>query len=121
MAHLWGGKEMSPEDSEKEALFHSRLVQQGNSYMNACFSISSARAGLDDGKYDLIGGSSIVSPEGHVIAEAKTKGDELVIAEIDLAECRQGKDRTFAFERHRRIETYGLIDKQTGVVEPELL
>jgi predicted amidohydrolase len=61
--------------------------------MNACFSISSARCGLDDGKYDLIAGSAIVSPEGHVIAEAKTKGDELVVAELDLSECRQGKVR----------------------------
>lgn len=56
---------MTPQEAEKEALFHSRLVQQANSYMHACFSISAARCGLDDGKYDLIGGSSIVSPEGH--------------------------------------------------------
>lgn len=65
MSHLWGSKPMTPEEAEKEALFHSRLVQQANSYMNACFSISAARCGVDDGKYDLIGGSSIVSPEGH--------------------------------------------------------
>ncbi|KAF2773206.1 putative N-carbamoyl-D-amino acid hydrolase [Teratosphaeria nubilosa] len=121
MAHLWGSKPMSPEEAQKEALFHSRLVQQANSYMNACFSISSARCGLDDGKYDLIGGSSIVSPEGHVVAEAKTTEDELVVAEIDLAECRQGKEKTFDFDRHRRIEAYGLINTQTGVVEPPLL
>ena len=121
MSHLWGSKKMSPEESKTEALFHSRLVQQGNSYMNACFSISVARCGLDDGKYDLIAGSAVVNPEGHVVAEAQTAEDELVVAEIDLELCRQGKDRTFAFERHRRIETYGLIDKQTGVVEPELL
>ena len=112
---------MSPEESEKEALFHSRLVQQANSYMNACFSISAARCGLDDGKYDLIGGSAICDPEGHVIAKAQTTEDELVVAEIDLDECRQGKEKTFDFGRHRRIETYGLIDKQTGVIEPELL
>ena len=121
MAHLWGSKPMSPKEAEAEALFHSKLVQQANSYMNACFSISSARCGLDDGKYDLIGGSAICSPEGHVLAEAKTVEDELVVAEIDLSECRQGKEKTFDFGRHRRIETYGLIDKQTGVVEPELL
>lgn len=93
MAHLWGSKPMSPEEATEEALFHSRLVQQANSYMNACFSISAARCGLDDGKYDLIAGSSIVSPEGHVLAEAKTTGDELVIAEIDLEDCRQGKEK----------------------------
>jgi predicted amidohydrolase len=121
MAHLWGSKPMSPEKARSEALFHSALVQQSNSYMNACFSISVARCGVDDGKYDLIGGSAICSPEGHIIAEAKTDEDELVVAEIDLSECRQGKEKTFDFARHRRIETYGLIDKQTGVVEPELL
>ncbi|KAK0260783.1 hypothetical protein LTR91_018023 [Friedmanniomyces endolithicus] len=121
MAHLWGSKPMSPEAATEEALFHSKLVQQANSYMNACFSISAARCGLDDGKYDLIAGSAIVSPEGHVISEAKTTGDELVVAEIDLEDCRQGKEKTFDFARHRRIETYGLISEQTGVAEPELL
>lgn len=119
--HLRGSKPMTPEQAQKEALFHSRLVQQANSYMNACFSISSARCGLDDGKYDLIGGSSIVSPEGHVVAEAQTTSDELIVAEIDLSDCRPGKEKTFDFARHRRIETYGLISEQTGVVEPELL
>ncbi|CAK3746963.1 related to N-carbamoyl-D-amino acid hydrolase [Lecanosticta acicola] len=121
MSHLWGGTSLPPEQAEKKALFHSRLVQQANSYMNACFSISSARCGMDDGKYHLIGGSSIVSPEGHVVAEARTNGDELVVAEIDLSECRRGKERTFDYARHRRIETYSLITQQTGVVEPELL
>lgn len=29
--------------------------------------------------------------------------------------------QTFDFDRHRRIETYGLISKQIGVIEPELL
>lgn len=109
MAHLWGSKPMSLEEAKNEALFHSRLVQQANSlcrddshtrfkradsrvgYMNACFSISSARCGLDDGKYDLIGGSAIVSPEGHVMAEATTEDDELIVADIDLADCVQGK------------------------------
>lgn len=93
MAHLWGSKPMSPEEAEKEALFHSRLVQQANSYQNACWSISAARCGKDDGKYELIAGSMIVSPEGHVVAEAKGKGDELVVAEIDLGDCRQGKEK----------------------------
>lgn len=119
---LWGmRKPMTPEEAERSALFHHKLVMQGNSYMNSCFSISAAKAGLEDGKYDLIGGSCITSPEGHVLAEAKTKDDEVVFAEIDLEDCRQGKEKTFDFERHRRIDQYGPITTQTGVVEPELL
>ncbi|MCJ1417358.1 hypothetical protein MMC32_003701 [Xylographa parallela] len=119
---LWGTrKPMTKEQAQEEALFHHRLVMQSNSYMNGCFSISAARAGLDDGKYDLIGGSAIVSPEGHILVEAKSKDDEVIVAEIDLEECRQGKEKTFDFGRHRRTEAYSLITSQTGVVEPPLL
>ncbi|KAF2109728.1 carbon-nitrogen hydrolase [Lophiotrema nucula] len=112
---------MTPEQAEKEAYYHHKLVMEANSYMNACFSISAARAGFDDGKYDLIGGSAIVSPNGYTIAQAKGVDDELVVAEIDLEDCRQGKEKTFDFDRHRRTEHYGLITSQTGVIEPELL
>lgn len=112
---------MTPEEAETDAVFHHKLCMQGNSYMNSCFSISAAKAGLEDGKYDLIGGSCITSPEGHVLAEAKGKGDEIVFAEVDLEDCRQGKEKTFDFARHRRIDQYGPITVQTGVVEPELL
>ncbi|TVY87399.1 N-carbamoyl-D-amino acid hydrolase [Lachnellula willkommii] len=119
---LWGTRKvMTPEEAEKDAVFHHKLVMQGNSYMNSCFSVSAAKAGLEDGKYDLIGGSCITSPEGHVLAEAKGKGDEIVFAEVDLEDCRQGKEKTFDFDRHRRIDQYGPITEQTGVVEPELL
>ena len=91
---LWGTrKHVTKEQAGDEALFHHRLVMQANSYMNSCFSISAARCGLDDGKFDLIGGSSIVGPEGHILAEAKGREDEVVIAEIDLEECQQGKSK----------------------------
>ena len=112
---------MTPEQAEKEAYYHHKLVMEANSYMNACYSISAARAGFDDEKYDLIGGSAIVNPNGYTIAQAKGTGDELVVAEIDLEDCRQGKEKTFDFDRHRRTEAYSLITSQTGVVEPELL
>ena len=95
---LWGTrKPMTKEQAEEEALFHHRLVMQSNSYMNSCFSISAARCGLDDGKFDLIGGSAVVDPEGHVLAEARGKGDEVVVAEIDLEDCRQGKSKVRGF------------------------
>ncbi|KAI9845818.1 MAG: hypothetical protein M1837_004498 [Sclerophora amabilis] len=96
---LWGmRKEMSREEAEAEVLFHHKLVMQSNSYMNSCFSISAARVGPDDGTFDMIGGSMIVSPEGHIIAEAKGKDDELVMAEIDLEECYPGKAKVGFFE-----------------------
>ncbi|CAI6270389.1 unnamed protein product [Periconia digitata] len=112
--------EGTPEWQEAEALHHHRLSSQAGSYQNACFSIHSAKAGVED-HGSLIGGSSIVDPNGHIIAEAKTKGDELVYATIDLAKCRKGKGRVFAFDDHRRTEHYGKLLEQTGVVEPRLL
>lgn len=83
------------------------------------FCVTSARCGWDDGKFELITGSMIVSPEGHILAENKTDGDELIIADIDLDACRQGKSRTFCFEKHRRPEHYGRIVEWKGVREPE--
>ncbi|RSM12377.1 hypothetical protein CEP52_002561 [Fusarium oligoseptatum] len=81
--------EGTPEWQEEEALFHHRLSCQAGSYQNACFSIHAAKAGKED-HGSLIGGSSIVDPNGHIIAESKTKEDELVYATIDLAKCRKG-------------------------------
>ncbi|TIC90671.1 N-carbamoyl-D-amino acid hydrolase [Colletotrichum higginsianum] len=120
--HLWGSSaDMDPDEARSKALFHHKLVMQAHSYTNACFSISAARCGLDDGKYDLIGGSCITGPEGELIAEASTTEDEVVYAEINLDACRPGKERTFDFARHRRVEHYSCITEQTGVVEPPKL
>ncbi|EAT83959.2 hypothetical protein SNOG_08791 [Parastagonospora nodorum SN15] len=78
------------------------------------------KAGKED-HGSLIAGSSIVDPNGHIIAESKTEGDELVCATIDLAMCRKGKDRVFDFAKHRRPERYHRLLSQVGVEEPALL
>ncbi|OKL63234.1 hypothetical protein UA08_01330 [Talaromyces atroroseus] len=118
---LWGAStEISPEEAEADAVFHHKLSCQGNSYMNACFSVNIAKAGSEDG-HPLIAGTIIVHPNGRILAESKSKDDELVAAEIDLADCRRGKEKTFAFHKHRRPEQYGLIVERAGVVEPGLL
>ncbi|GKZ31060.1 hypothetical protein AbraIFM66950_011028 [Aspergillus brasiliensis] len=118
---FWGqSADMTPQEAEELSLFHHKLVMQCHSYTNACFSVSAARCGLDDGEFPLIAGSGIVDPEGRIIAESKTTGDEVIIADCDLGLCRAGKTRTFDFARHRRVEHYGRITGQTGVVEPPL-
>ncbi|KAL2825834.1 carbon-nitrogen hydrolase [Aspergillus cavernicola] len=119
---FWGQSAgMDPKEAEALSLFHHKVVMQCHSYTNATFSVSSARCGLDDGKFPLIGGSTIVDPEGRIIAESKTVEDEIVIADCDLDMCKAGKKRTFDFARHRRIEHYQSLAKQTGVIEPPLL
>jgi len=114
-------KTLTPEMAKQEALFHSKLSIQAGTYQNACWSINVAKCGVEDDKFPLIAGSCIVDPDGAVVVEAKTEGDELLVAECDLEMCRRGKEKVFAFERHRRTEHYQRIVKQTGVEEPELL
>ena len=114
-------KIQTKEMAKKEALFHNALMIQHGSYTNACWSINVAKCGLEDGKYPLIGGSCIVDPDGQIVVEAETEEDELIVYEIDLANCRRGKGKVFAFERHRRTEHYGILVEQTGVLEPDFL
>ncbi|KEF54565.1 uncharacterized protein A1O9_09007 [Exophiala aquamarina CBS 119918] len=114
-------KTSTPEKAKAEALFHNKLSITYNSYANACFSINVAKCGVEDEKYPLIGGSCIVDCDGEVVVEAQTEDDELIVAEIDLGRCRRGKEKVFAFDKHRRVEHYGIIVEQTGVKEPELL
>ena len=59
-----------------------------------------------------------MNPDGEVVAQAKTEDDELVVADCDLDATVFGKRTVFDFERHRRIEHYGLITNQTGVIPP---
>ncbi|WP_213285520.1 N-carbamoyl-D-amino-acid hydrolase [Bradyrhizobium sp. sGM-13] len=105
--------------SEDAALrtFHSQLVTQANAYMNATWAIAVAKAGNEDGS-GLIGGSCIVDPNGRIVAEAQTLADEIVVADLDLDLCRQGKDKMFNFAAHRRPQQYTAITERAGVIEP---
>lgn len=104
-------------ESPELRTFHSTLVVQANAYMNATWAVSVAKAGNEDGA-GLIGGSVIVDPNGEIRAQAKTLGDELLIADVDLDLCRHGKDRMFNFAAHRRPQWYGAIVDQVGAVDP---
>jgi hypothetical protein len=47
--------------------------------------------------------------------------DEVIVADIDLDLCRQGKDKMFNFAAHRRPEQYRVITERAGVIEPAVL
>lgn len=105
--------------TENEAIrtFHSTLAAQANAYMNATWAVSVAKAGNEDGS-GLIGGSVIVDPNGVIAAEAKTLGDEVIVADADLDLCLQGQTKMFNFAAHRRPEQYRRIVDQVGAVPP---
>jgi predicted amidohydrolase len=107
-------------ETEDAALrtFHSTLAVQGNAYMNATWAISVAKAGVEDGA-GLIGGSCIIDPNGRLVAQAKTLGDELIIADMDFDMCRQGKEKIFNFAAHRRPAAYRPIVERTGAIPPD--
>ena len=105
-------------EGPEERLFHNRLVLQAGAYQNATWVVAVAKAGVEDG-HPLIGGSLIVDPEGRIVAEAETEGDELLVHTCDLDATRFGKTTIFDFARHRRIEHYGLITQRTGAETDE--
>jgi predicted amidohydrolase len=106
-----------PTEGPEQRLFHNRLSVQAGAYQNSTFVVAVAKAGDEDG-HPLIGGSLIVNPDGEIMVEARTEGDELLVAACDLDDTAFGKRTIFDFASHRRIEHYGRITAQTGVVLP---
>jgi len=102
-----------------QRLYHSELSMTANAYQNACWVVGVAKAGDEDGN-PLLGGSVIVDPNGYVVARAGSEDDELIVHSCDMDQCNFGKSTIFDFARHRRIEHYGLITSQTGVVTPDV-
>lgn len=100
-----------------QRIFHHKLSVQAGAYQNSTWVVAVAKAGDEDG-HPLYGHSVIVNPNGVIVAESKTEGDELLVADCDLDATRFGKETVFDFKRHRRIEHYGPIASQTGIIEP---
>ncbi len=89
-------------------VLHSHLTIQAGAYQNATFAVATAKAGVEDG-CELFGNSIIVNPQGEIMAEATSWGDELITADCDLDQCTLGRTTIFAFDKHRRPEAYGRI------------
>ena len=96
---------------------HSHLSIRAGCYQNACFAVATAKAGTEDG-HELFGHSIIVNPQGEIMAQATSWGDELIVAEADLGMCELGRTTIFNFAKHRRPEAYGRITAQVGSEPP---
>ena len=99
-------------------MFHNLLTMQAGAYQNGTWVVAAAKAGAEDG-FGMIGGSCIIAPTGEVVAQALTEADEVVTYSCDMDLGNYIKDTVFKFDAHRRIEHYGLITSQAGVVAPE--
>ena len=96
-------------------MFHNHVTMQANAYQNGCWVVASAKAGREDG-FGLIGGSCIIAPTGEIAALAMTEDDELITCDVDFSLGEYIRRTVFDFDKHRRIEHYGIITRQTGVV-----
>jgi N-carbamoyl-D-amino-acid hydrolase len=101
-----------------QRMFHHKLSLQAGAYQNSTFVVAVAKAGVEDGHH-LMAGTVIVDPDGEIVAETATEDDELIVHDCDLDATRFGKETIFDFARHRRIEHYGPIASQTGIVPPK--
>ncbi len=106
-----------PSEGPAQRMFQHKLSLQAGAYQNSTWVVATAKCGVEDA-HPLFGGSAIVNPDGEIVAEAKTEDDELVVADCDLDATVFGKKTVFDFARHRRIEHYGRITAQTGVILP---
>ena len=94
-----------PSMNEHRALHHL-LPMQAAAYQNGLFVVAAAKAGREEG-HDMLGHSCIVAPSGSVVAQSQGLGDELVVAEIDLAMAAEYK-RFHGLATNRRPGAYGM-------------
>ena len=100
-------------EPEHLRMFHHLLSLQAGAYQNAAWVVAAAKCGAEDG-HPMIGGSAIVAPTGEIAALAQTEADELITTTLDLELGDYLRRTVFAFEKHRRVEHYGLITSRTG-------
>ena len=95
----------------------SPVEHAGRRYQNGCWVVGVAKAGVEEG-VSQIGQTAIIAPSGEIVARSSTLGDELVIYRCDLDLVKPYKERLFNFAKHRRMEHYQLIAKQTAKRRP---
>ena len=100
-------------EGPQRRLFHNNLVLQAGAYQNSTWVVAVAKAGSEDG-HPMIGGSAIIAPTGEIAAQAVTEDDEVILVNLDLDLGDYLRRTVFAFEKHRRVEHYGLITSRTG-------
>ncbi len=98
--------------------FHNALVMQSGAYQNGMWVVGVAKGGVEEG-VDSLAESCIIGPSGEVVARTDTTGDEVIVADCDLARCANYKTTLFDFDRYRRPEVYTRITAQRGVIAPE--
>ncbi|MGE3074991.1 MAG: nitrilase-related carbon-nitrogen hydrolase [Dehalococcoidia bacterium] len=82
----------------------SELAMRAGAYFTGSYVLAAGKAGVEGG-VRYIGGSIVIAPDGEIIKRARTNGDEVVAAEIDLERVAAIRKR-LNHEENRRPELY---------------
>ena len=86
---------------------HWQVLQRARAIENGAFVISAAQAGRHEDGRETYGHSIIVAPWGEVLAEAGGEGDEVIVADIDLALSADARGRIPALKNERGFASPG--------------
>ncbi len=81
--------------------------------MNGYWVMAPGKAGVERG-VEYIGDSLVIGPWGNVLRRSRSDGDELVIADVDLAEAGRVRAR-LGLDDRRRPEAYGALVEPRAV------
>ena len=83
---------------------HWQILQRARAIENGAFMISAAQAAKHADGRETYGHSIIVAPWGEVLAEGGPDGEEIVVAEIDIARSGEARQRIPALKNERRFQ-----------------
>jgi len=83
---------------------HWQVLQRARAIENGAFMISAAQAGKHADGRETYGHSIIVAPWGEVLAEGGADGEEIVVAEIDIARSSEARQRIPTLKNERRFQ-----------------
>ena len=102
-----------PDGRERSIEAHELAVRSAALY-NGIPAIAAGKGGIEDG-HPFIGASSVISHTGEVLARARSEGDELVVAELDLDAAAAARAR-LDHQVNRRPDQYDAIAKEYALI-----
>jgi len=109
MPHVTVGRgwwhDMSHEEAHQQARNWILTWLRARAFDNSVFAVFVNQAGKGDA--GTLGCSMILDPEGDVLAECASTGEDLVVAELSARKYYDVRRRTHDYLAHRRPELYG--------------
>jgi N-carbamoylputrescine amidase len=111
-----GWDPQDPADEQQRQRDAWITVQRGHAVANGLPLIAVNRVGIETspdgvGKQQFWGSSFVAGPQGEILAQAGTDGEQALVATIDRTRCERVR-RIWPFLRDRRIDAYGDLVKR---------